>query len=68
MKVSTSWCISGGRWQGEMPNNGGDGETCSGKHVEGQHKFPPAIMVSPQEHYQLLQQQEKRARKTTQEH
>lgn len=54
-----------------MPNNGGMGETCSGKHVEGNINFlnlPSAIMVSEQEHYQLLQQQEKHEKKTTQEH
>lgn len=63
MKVSPSGCISGGRWQGEMLNDRGDGETCSGKHVEGNINFlnlPSVITVSPpQEHYQLLQQQEK---------
>lgn len=73
MKVPPSCCISGGRWRGETLNKWGDGGTCSGKHVvraSVQSDFlnlRVAMAVSRQEHYQLLQQQEKQERKTSME-
>lgn len=73
MEVPPSCCISGGRWRGETLNKWGDGGTCSGKHVvraSVQSDFlnlRVAMAVSRQEHYQLLQQQEKQERKTSME-
>lgn len=71
MEVLPSCSILGGRWQGEMGNNRGDGETCSEERVVGMGinflNLPLSMMVSPQEHRQLLQQQERPERKTTRE-
>lgn len=47
MKVMPRCCTQGGRWQGEMLNNGGMGEHAQGSMLEWGNTSPISLLTLP---------------------